>query len=169
MNKIVEKALNEQVNAEMYSAYLYLAMSTWADKQGFKGVKHWLKLQADEEMTHAMKMYDFILERNGSVELTAIEAPTNSWKDLLDLYEAVYEHEQKVTGLINNLYDIALQEKDHATSSFLQWFITEQVEEEANVCEIIDQLKLAGANGAGMFMIDKELSTRVATTATATE
>lgn len=164
MNKNVEKALNEQINAEMSSAYLYLSMSTWADKKGYKGIKHWMKLQAQEEMMHAMKLYDFILERNGNVEHKAIDAPTTQWKDVLDLYEAVLTHEQTVTNLINNLYDIALTEKDHASSAFLQWFVNEQVEEEANVCEIIDQLKLAGSQGPVVYMIDKELGSRVLAT-----
>ncbi|MBK8805973.1 MAG: ferritin [Bacteroidales bacterium] len=166
MNKKVEKALNEQINAELYSSYLYLSMSAWASVKGFKGTQHWLRLQAQEELTHAMKMYDFILGRGGSVNLKQIEAAENKWEGVLELFESVYKHEQKVTELINDLYDLCLKEKDHATGSFLQWFINEQVEEEANVTTIIDQLKLAGAEGPGLYMIDKELSVRVLTPAT---
>ena len=153
--------MNKQINAELYSSYLYLSMAAWAHSKGYKGIANWLQVQAKEEHAHALKFYTYIEERNNCPEFFAIEKPENSWKDIIDLFEAVYKHELKVSALINNLYSLALEEKDHATSSFLQWFINEQVEEESAVCAIIDEIKLAGEKGPGIYMIDKELAQRV--------
>jgi len=157
----MEEAINKQVNAELYSAYLYLGMSAKCTELNLKGMANWLYVQAQEEMTHAMKFYRFILERGGHSKLPAIEGVSSDWKNPLEMFEAAYAHEQKVTGLINNLMDIALAERDHASASMLNWFIDEQVEEEANASEISEQLRLMGESKEGLFMLDKELATRV--------
>ncbi|MEI7527828.1 MAG: ferritin [Elusimicrobiota bacterium] len=157
----VEEAINKQVNAELYSAYLYLGMSAKCTELNLKGMAHWLYVQAQEEMTHAMKFYRFILERNGHAVMPGIEGVSTGWKTPLEMFEAAYAHEQKVTALINNIMDIALAERDHATASMLNWFVDEQVEEEANSSEIAEKLKLIGESKEGLFMLDKELSVRV--------
>ncbi|WP_319777519.1 ferritin [Maridesulfovibrio sp.] len=162
-NKVIEKALNEHLNAEMYSAYLYLAMSAYFSEIGLDGFATWMRVQAQEEQFHAMKFYDYINERGGRVLLTAIEAPKTEWDSPLACIEAVLEHEKHVTSLINNLVDLAIQEKDHATNIFLQWFVSEQVEEEDNVNAVLNKLRLLNGEGNGMFILDKELSTRVFT------
>ncbi len=162
-NKVLEKALNEHLNAEMYSAYLYLSMSAYFSDTGLGGFANWMRVQAKEEQFHAMKFYDYINERGGKVLLTAIEAPQQEWTSPLEAVQAVLEHEKKVTSLINGLVDLAIEQRDHASNIFLQWFVTEQVEEEDNVNAILDKLKLAGTEGNGMFMLDKDLATRVFT------
>lgn len=159
-NKL-ENAINKQVNAELYSAYLYLGMSARCAEMNLKGVANWLYVQAQEEMTHAMKFYRFILERSGHAKLPAIEGVRDDWKKPLEMFEAAYAHEQKVTAMINNIVDIALAERDHASASMLNWFVDEQVEEEANSSEIAEKLKLIGASKDGLLMLDKELSLRV--------
>ena len=161
INKKVEDAINKQVNAELYSAYLYLGMSARCTEMNLKGMANWLYVQAQEEMTHAMKFYRFILERGGHSKLPAIEGVRDDWKTPLEMFSAAYAHEQKVTAMINNIVDIALAERDHATASMLNWFVDEQVEEEANSSEISEKLKLIGDSREGLFMLDKELSTRV--------
>ena len=161
INKKVEDAINKQVNAEIYSAYLYLGMSSRCAETNLKGMANWFYVQAQEEMTHAMKFYRFVLERGGHPVLPAIEGVRSDWKSPLEMFEAAYEHEQKVTVLISNIMDIALAERDHATASMLNWFIDEQVEEEANASEIVEKLKLIGDSKEGLFMQDKELSARV--------
>lgn len=161
INKKVEDAINKQVNAELYSAYLYLGMSSKCSELNLKGFANWFYVQAQEEMTHAMKFYKFVLERGGHPVMTAIEGVPTDWKSPLAMFEAAYEHEQKVTALINNIMDIALAERDHATASMLNWFVDEQVEEEANSSEIAEKLKLIGPSKDGLLMLDKELSTRV--------
>ncbi|GAB6060902.1 ferritin [Desulfonatronum parangueonense] len=162
LTRKIEDALNDQVNAELYSSYLYLAMSAHFSEQNLEGFAHWMNMQAQEELAHAMKFYAFINERGGRITLKAIEAPPVSWESPQSVFEAVLEHEQKVTSLINNLVDLAISEKDHATNIFLQWFVTEQVEEEASVNSVLQKLKLMGENSGGLFMIDQELSTRAA-------
>ena len=142
IGKKMEDALNEQVNAELFSSYLYLSMESWFKSKNLSGFANWMRVQTQEEMTHAMKIYDFIDERGGRIALKAIDGPQTEWDSPLAVFEAVYEHEQKVTGLINDLVDLAIKEKDHATNSFLQWFVTEQVEEEASADEAIQQLKM---------------------------
>ena len=163
IGKKMEKALNEQVNAEMYSAYLYLSMESWFKSQNLNGFANWMRVQTQEEMVHAMKMYDFVIERGGRVLLKSIQGPQTEWDSPLAAFEAVSEHEQKVTGLINDLVDLAIKEKDHATNSFLQWFVNEQVEEEASADELVRQLKLMENAPGGMFMLDRELGQRVFT------
>lgn len=155
-------AFNEQINAELFSSYLYLSMSTWLDAQGLQGAAHWMRMQTDEEMLHAKKFIDFVQERDGRVLLTALAAPRTEWKSPLDVFEEVCRHEAEVTGRISKLVDLAIAESDHAANAFLQWFITEQVEEEATAREVRDKMKLAGDNGAVLYMIDQELGGRAA-------
>ncbi|MBC8469279.1 MAG: ferritin [Planctomycetes bacterium] len=163
ISKKMEEALNEQVNAELYSAYLYLSMESYFKSQNLNGFANWMRVQTQEEVAHATKIYDFINERGGRVTLKAIEGPQTEWDSALAVFKAAYEHEQKVTGLINNLVDLAIKEKDHATNSFLQWFVNEQVEEEASADEIVQQLKMMENAPGGMFMLDRELGQRVFT------
>lgn len=161
INRKVEKALNEQINAEMYSSYLYLSMASDMEGKSLQGFAHWMKSQAQEELFHAMKFYDYLAERGGRVTLKAIEGPQTSWKSPIDMVAHVYKHEQHVTALINAIMDLAIREKDHATVNFLQWFVKEQVEEEASADEILQKLKLIDGKGNGLFMIDKDLAARV--------
>lgn len=158
--KRMEEALNGQINKELYSGYLYLAMSGHCSERGIPGAAHWFMSQGQEEMTHAMKMYDYVLQKGGSVTLLPIDAPPAEFGSLLEIYQVVLEHEEGVTASVNDLMEIALEERDHATRIFLEWFVSEQVEEEANVREIIDQLKMAGEHNASLMMIDKELAQR---------
>jgi ferritin len=163
LSEKMDKALNEQLNAEMYSAYLYLSMSAHFKGINLNGFSNWMMVQAQEEMEHAMKFYDFIQERGGAVTLKTIDGPPTSWNSPLALFEAVLEHEQKVTGLINDLVDLAMAEKDHASNIFLQWFVTEQVEEEDNASEAINQIKMVENDKSGLFMLDRELGQRTYT------
>jgi ferritin len=163
ISKKMEKALNEQVNAELFSAYLYLSMEAYFKSLNLTGFANWMRVQTQEEMMHAMKIYDFIDERGGRIILKAIDGPDTKWDSPLAVFEAVYKHEQKVTGLINNLVNLAIEEKDHATNTFLQWFVNEQVEEESSADHIVQQLKLMESAPGGMFMLDRELGKRVFT------
>jgi ferritin len=167
----VLKALNEQVNAEQYSALLYLSMSAWFEDKGLPGFANWMYVQYQEELTHANKIFKFIVERSGKAEVKAIKQMPADFESVLQVVEKTLEHEQFVTELINSLVDVATEERDHATQSFLQWFVDEQVEEEANVTEILDSLKLIEGDGKGngLFMLDRELRQRtfVDTTQTA--
>ena len=158
----MQKALNNQLNAELFSSYLYLSMAGHFEATSLPGMATWMKFQAQEELGHALKFYSFIGERNGNLLLTQIEGPQSEWSAPLEAFEDAYEHEQKVTNLINELANLAREEKDHATETFLQWFITEQVEEESTVSTIVDQLKLVGDNGVALFMVDGQLGQRVA-------
>ncbi|MGD8786528.1 MAG: ferritin [Phycisphaerales bacterium] len=163
ISKKMEKALNEQVNAEMYSAYMYLSMEAYFKSKNLNGFANWMRAQTQEEMIHAMKIYGFIHERGGKVTLKAIDGPPTQWESPLAVFEAVYAHEQKVTGLINGLVDLAIKENDHASNTFLQWFVSEQVEEEASADEVVQQLKMMENAPGGMFMLDRELGQRVFT------
>jgi ferritin len=156
----VLKALNEQINAEQYSALLYLSMSAWFEEKGLSGFANWMYVQYQEELTHANKIFKFIVERGGKVELKGIKQMPVEFDSVIGVAEMTLEHEQHVTSLINNLVDIAIEEKDHATRSFLTWFVDEQVEEEANASEILEYLKLTSGHGNGLFMIDRELRKR---------
>jgi ferritin len=164
LNEKIQNAFNAQINAELFSSYLYLSMSAWLETQGLKGMAHWMRMQVQEEDFHAKKFLDFVNECDGRVLLTAIEAPQTEWSSPLQVFADAYEHETKISGMINELVDLALSERDHAANSFLQWFVNEQVEEEASTQEIRDKLKLAGDNGAVLYMIDQELSQRSAPT-----
>jgi len=161
ISKKMEKAINDQINAEMYSSYLYLSMAADLDGKALAGFSNWMKIQAQEELYHAMKMYDYVLERGGAIKLDVIEAPQTEWKTPLAIFQAAYKHELLVTSLINDLVDLAIKEKDHATNNFLQWYVKEQVEEEASADEIVQKLKLIGSQGNGLFMLDKEMTTRL--------
>ncbi len=169
LSKKMANALNGQINKEMYSAYLYMAMSAYSDFKGLKGFSNWFYVQYQEEMEHAMRLYYYIQEQGGQVELKAIEKPPKEFGSPMDMFEATLKHERFITKSINELVDLAIAEKDHATQIMLQWFVTEQIEEESNDNEIIDKLKLAGKEGNGLFMIDKEMGARVFTSELTTE
>lgn len=166
LNEKVEKALNDQINAEMNSSYLYLSMSAYFESIDLPGFAHWMKVQAQEEMIHTMKMYDYIIERSGRVLLGTIDEPPSEWSGPLDAFKDTLTHEETITGLINGLVDVTIAESDHASNILLQWFVSEQVEEEANVTSIIQQLKMVGDLGQGLFMMDRELGQRPAPTMT---
>ncbi|MGW8301436.1 MAG: ferritin, partial [Desulfobacterales bacterium] len=156
----MQTALNGQLNAELYSAYLYLSMNAYFKSVNLDGFANWMHYQAQEELAHSMKFYDFIIQRGGKAVLSQIEAPPTEWDSPMAVFEATLAHEQKVTGLINDLVEIAHEERDHATNIFLQWFVSEQVEEEESVGGVLEQLKLMGDAKGGLFMIDRELSKR---------
>ena len=165
LKKKVEDALNAQINAEIWSAYLYLSMSAYAYANNLSGFGHWFDVQYQEEMDHVKIFFNYIVQRDGRVNLTAIDAVPTEWKSPLDVFEATLAHEQKVTSLINDLYALSTDEKDFATQSMLKWFIDEQVEEEDNARTIIDNLKMIKDNGYGLYMLDKELAARTYTQA----
>jgi len=163
ISKKMQDALNEQVAAEFYSAHLYLAMSAYLESVDLPGFANWMRIQYQEEISHGMKMFDYVIERDGRALVKAFDAPPDEWGSTVEVAEAVYKHEQKVTGLINNLMDIALSEKDHAANIFLQWVVNEQEEEESTAKGIVQQLKMLGDSKAGLFQIDRELGQRVFT------
>jgi ferritin len=156
----MQKALNGQLNAEIYSSYLYLSMNAYFKSANLDGFASWMNAQAQEELMHAMKFYDFVHQRGGRVLLSAIDTPPTDWDSPLAVFEATLQHEQKVTGFINELVEIAMEEHDHATQIFLQWFVTEQVEEEESVGSVLEQLKLLGDARQGLFMMDREMALR---------
>ncbi len=166
--KMIE-ALNKQLSNEIYSAYLYMSMSAHSTYIGLKGFANWFMVQYQEEMVHAMKIYDYINDQGGQVKLMAIEQPPTEFESPLDMFEKTLKHEKFITKCINDLVDLAIAEKDHATNIFLHWFVTEQIEEEANDNDIISKLKLVGKEGNGLLMLDKELAARVFTPLTASE
>ncbi len=154
------KELNDQMNAELGSAYLYLAMAAYFEDLNFKGFAHWMKLQAEEEFEHTMKFYHYIFERNGRAVFDALEKPQEKWDSPLAAFEAAYEHEKYITGRIHNLVRLATEENDYATISFLNWFVDEQVEEEASALEIVQMLKQLQDHPTGLFMLDARLAQR---------
>lgn len=158
----IQKAINRQLNRELYSAYLYLSMSAYFESINLKGFANWMRIQAQEEVMHAMKFYNYLFERGGRAIMQDIEAPPAEWESPLAVFEHVYEHEQVVTGLINDLVNLSVSEKDHATYNFLQWYVAEQVEEESSADEVVQKLKLVG-DDSGLFMLDQELGQRVFT------
>ncbi|MEN3185809.1 MAG: ferritin [Atribacterota bacterium] len=160
LSQKLEQAVNEQIKNELYSGYLYLAMAAQCESMNLGGFAHWLKVQAKEELGHAMKLYDFVNDRGGRVVLEAIDKPPVEYKSLQEMFEAVYKHEQKVTGLINALYEMAKVENDYPLQVHLQWFIDEQVEEEKNAVEILAKLKLVGESGNGLMILDKVMGER---------
>jgi ferritin len=157
LSQKIQDAFNQQINAEIYSSYLYFSMSNYFESRSLKGMANWMRIQAQEEMVHVGKFCDFINERGGRVVLTQIEGPKTDWESPSEVFEEALGHEQKVTGLINGLVDLSIGENDHASNSFLQWFVNEQVEEEASVQEVVDNLALAGDFGGILFMLDKDL------------
>lgn len=162
INEKMVKALNEQINAELFSEYLYLAMSADFHSKNLEGFANWMRVQAKEENTHAMRIYDFLIQRNGKVELEAIQKPQASWPSPLSAFEAAYKHECYITDRINKLVELARSEKDHAAESFLKWFVDEQVEEEASTDKIVQQLKLVKDSAGSLLMIDHRLAKRQA-------
>ncbi|ASJ09390.1 ferritin [Thermococcus siculi] len=154
------KALNEQITKELFSAYFYLGIAAYFKDKGFDGFAAWMEAQAEEELGHAIRIYDYVFERGGKVELEKVEKPKQNFESPLKAFEAVYLHEVGVTESIYRLVEIAQEEKDHATYQFLQWFVEEQVEEEATAKSIVDKLKIIGDNPQGLFMLDRELGAR---------
>jgi ferritin len=160
--KKMEAALVNQVYEEMYSFYLYLAMAEYGIDEGMPGLHHWMRNQALEEFSHAIKFMNYIAEKGGKAELKALQAPPKSWKSAKSVFDEALKHEQHITACINNLVDLAISLKDHATVNFLNWFVAEQVEEEANAKGVIDMIRLTGNAPGGMFMVDRELAARPA-------
>jgi ferritin len=160
IGKKMEAELNKQINEELYSAYLYLSMSADFESKNMNGIAHWMKVQAHEETEHAMKIYAHIIDRGGKVTLLGLKQPPASWKGPLEAFQAAYGHEKHITSCINALVDVASKEKDNAAGVMLQWFVTEQVEEEANASEIVEKLKMIGNNTGALFMLDKVLGER---------
>jgi ferritin len=153
-------AINKQINAELHSAYLYLSMAGYFESTNFSGFAHWMRLQFQEEVGHAMKFISYLNERGARLALTTIEGPQTEWKSPLAAFEAAYNHEVTISGKINALVDLAVQEKDHATNAFLQWYVTEQVEEESSADDVVQKLKLIGDRPHGIFLLDRELARR---------
>ncbi len=160
IKKVMQDAINEQIAKEMYSSNLYLAIAAYFHSINLNGFAHWMRLQAQEEMDHALKFFDYLLDRGGHVEIGSLAAPPSKWESPLDGFEASYNHEISITESINKLADLAAKEGDHATTILLQWFITEQVEEEATVSEIVARIRLAGDSPGGLFLLDNELKQR---------
>jgi ferritin len=158
-DKVLE-ALNKQVNAELFSAYLYMAMSADFQAKNLAGFANWMRVQAQEEMTHAMKIYNYILDRGGRADLMPIDRPQAEWKSPLNAFEEALGHEQEITAMINNLIELAKVEKDPATESMLRWFVDEQVEEEANADENVQKLKMIGDDTSATFILDQEMKQR---------
>jgi len=157
----VQDVLNKQVTAEFWSVFLYLSMAAWFEEKGLKGFANWMRIQYKEESAHALKLYDFVLSRQGVMVLEPLAAVPSTWSNIMEVFEESYKHECIVTAMIYNCLEVADSEKDRATASMLQWFVDEQTEEETNVDDIINQLKLIGDDGQGIYHLDKELATRV--------
>src|SRR5512138_518278 len=162
IGKPMQDAMNEQINKELFSSYLYLSMAAYFEERNLAGFAHWMRVQADEERAHAMKFYDFIVERGGRVILKGIDAPKTDWSSSLEVAQEVAAHEGKVTASIYALYELAMQEKDYPAQVMLQWFINEQVEEEKNAAEIVANLKLIEERGTAVLMLDHQLAKRKA-------
>jgi ferritin len=160
ITKRMEEALNGQINKEFYSAYLYLAMSAYCNKLGMPGAEHWFRMQYDEEVIHMTKMFDYVMQHGGEARLMQIDEPPHEFGTVLETFKGSLEHERFITQSINELLDVAVEEKDHATQVFLQWYISEQVEEEANVEELVQRYQLAGDNGGALLMLDEKLAQR---------
>jgi ferritin len=160
LSKTLEQAINDQIKNELYSAYLYLSMSAYFEANNMPGSARWMRLQSDEEVSHAMKLFDYVNDRGGRVVLQGIDQPPAEFGSTLDIFEKALAHEQKVTGMINRIYDLAVKENDYPTQIELQWFITEQVEEEKNAGDIVEQLKVVGDHGPSLIMLDRALGAR---------
>jgi ferritin len=161
LDKEMEAAINKQLNAEIYSSYLYLSMEAYFETIDLSGFARWMRAQAKEELDHAMKFYDYLVTRGARVTLTAIETPPTEWESTLAVFDHVYKHEQLVTGLINKLVDLSISLSDHATNNFLQWYVAEQVEEEESASGVLQKVKLAGEDSSALLMLDQELGQRV--------
>ena len=164
LSKKLEVALNKQINEEYYSSYIYLAMAAYLEDQNLDGSAHWMQMQAQAEYQHAMKIFDYMVDRGARVELFEVKAPPKEWDSPLDVFKASLAHEQYMTENINKLTDLAITERDHATSNLMQWYVAEQVEEEAQVEDIVKKLEMMGGDGPGLFMIDRDLKARPAPT-----
>ena len=160
LSKTVQDALNEQMKQEFYASYVYLAMSAYCSASNFEGFAKWLRQQASEETAHAMRIYDYIEDRGGRVLLQAIPQPATEFPSILNVFEQARDHERKVTGMINGLYELVDAEKDYASHAFLEWFLTEQIEEEKTSNKIVESLKLAGDHPGALLMLDRELGAR---------
>jgi len=160
ISKKLEKAINEQINKELYSEYYYLGMAAYFDDEGLPGFANFFKIQVQEERFHAMKFYHYLAERGGKVELDAIKRPPQDFESIEDIFKKAYEHEQFVTQSINSLVDIAISENDHATRNFLNWFVEEQVEEEASMDDLLKKVRRIGSHGHGIYMLDGQLAQR---------
>ncbi len=163
IGKKMQEALNQHINAEMYSSYLYLAMSAYFESLNLDGFASWMRVQSQEEALHYNKFFDYVNERGGRVLLDAIEKPPAQWSSPLDAFRATYEHEQMVSDLIDKLVEVAIEERDRATESFLKWFVDEQVEEEATVDRMVKMLEMSGESPVAMLMLDREMAARVFT------
>ncbi len=157
----MEKAINDQIKAELFSAYLYKSMASWFESEDFPGMANWMNIQSKEEMDHAMKFYDYVVERGGRVVFQAIEAPQSSWKSPLEAFEAALDHEKYISGRIDDLMDMSIEEKDHATRIMLNWFVEEQVEEEDNASRNVSRVRMLQDSKRGMYMLDREFADRV--------
>ena len=160
LSAAMQKAINEQINKELYSSYLYLSMAAYFEGQNLPGFANWMYVQEGEEREHGKKFYEYLVDRGAKVELKAIAAPATTWKSSLDVFKQVQKHEAAVTASINALYELALTEKDYASQIMLQWFITEQIEEEKNAAEIVQKLEMIEAKGTAVLMLDHELGHR---------
>lgn len=156
----VENALNDQINAELYSEHVYLSMAAYYEDEGLPGFASWMRAQAAEERAHAMRIYDFVVERDGRVRLGSIDAPPTEWSSPADAFQTAYEHEVEISRKIDDLVALAREENDNATENMLQWFVAEQVEEEATAQGILDKLRHVGDDGPGLLMVDQELGQR---------
>ena len=156
----IEKALNQQLNQELYAFYVYLSMSAYFESMNLNGFANWMRFQAEEEKNHGLKFYDYILQANGRIDLKQIDAPKKSWKSVQEVFEDTYNHEKKVTESIYDIVDLSIAERDHATHNFLQWFVREQVEEEATALKILEKIKLIGDNQGALFILDREMGSR---------
>ncbi|HPW45123.1 MAG TPA: ferritin [bacterium] len=168
MNKRVRDAMNVQIQKEIFSSYLYLSMAAYFDSVGLDGMASWMRVQSQEELFHAMKFFDHLKDREGRVELLALEKPATEWASPLEAFKAAYEHEKMISASINNIMTIAHEEKDYAAFPMLSWFVEEQIEEEASVSKIVGELERLGSSGHGMMMIDRELGVRTFTYPAAT-
>lgn len=160
IKQVMVDAINEQIAKEMYSSNLYLSMAAYFHTINLNGMAHWMRLQAQEELTHALKFFDYLLDRGGQVVIKQVAQAPSKWTSPFETFEESYKHEQMITESINKLADLAIKEGDHATNILLQWFITEQVEEEATVSEIVERLRMVGQDKGGLFLIDNELKQR---------
>ncbi len=159
----MEEALNKHINEEIYSSYLYLSMAAYFESSNFTGFSNWMRIQAKEETLHYEKLFDYVLERGGRVKLMAVAEPPVDWDSALDVFRATLAHEQTVTEMINTLLELAIETRDRATQSFLQWFVDEQVEEEASAEQLMRMLEMSGDSPAALLMLDRETATRVYT------
>ena len=160
IHKSIEDALNTQINLEQYSSQLYVAMSAHCDSKSFRGFGHWLRVQAQEETAHAMKLVTFVLDRGGQLELKPLPAPPKDFGSIIQVFEKILEHEKSITTSINALFELSRQQKDYASEITLQWYVTEQVEEEANVGQIVEQLRAVGEKGGGIWYLDSRMGKR---------